>query len=87
MGVGPCQDLNYYFPYDLKHSLGYLNQPFGLPVDGSTGGYKGDPSQPFPWLTANGRPYVSPLELLLVPVLPFVEAVDQRRRDHQRSEL
>jgi hypothetical protein len=55
------------FQNGLKHSFGYLNQPFGVPVDGSTGGYKGDPSQPFPWLAWNNRPYVNPLELLLVP--------------------
>ena len=34
---------------------------------------RGDPSgaagQPFPWLTFNGRPYISPLDLLLVPWL------------------
>ena len=58
---------NHYFTNGLKHSLGYLNQEFGPPVDGTTGGYKGGPSSPFPWLTSNGRPYVSPLELLLVP--------------------
>ena len=29
----------------------------------------GDPSQPFPWLTWNNRPWVSPLELMLVPWL------------------
>ena len=55
------------FRYGLKHSFGYLNQPFGVPVDGSAGGDKGDPSQPFPWLTWNNRPYAGPLELLLVP--------------------
>ena len=55
---------NHYFNKGLKHSLGYLNQPFGLP---QATPLVGDPSQPFPWLTSNGRPYVSPLDLLLVP--------------------
>ena len=49
----------------LKNSFGYLNQPFGVPS--SIAGYVGDPQQPFPWLTWNNRPYISPLELLLVP--------------------
>jgi hypothetical protein len=40
---------------------------FGQPLD--TPGYKGDPSRPFPWLTWNNRPYVSELELMLVPIL------------------
>ena len=48
----------------LKHSLGYLNQPFGPP---QATPQLGDPQSPFPWLTFNGRPFVNPLELLLVP--------------------
>ena len=65
---------NHYFNDPLQHSLGYLNEcfylnsPTKLPLDASTG-YKGDPPQPFPWLTWNNRPFVSQLELLLVPVL------------------
>jgi hypothetical protein len=54
----------HYFTNGLKHSLGYLNQGFGQPTATP---YPGDPASPFPWLTANSRPYVSPLELLLVP--------------------
>ena len=55
---------DHYFKKNLKNSLGYLNQPFGAP---QTGVYVGMPGQPFPWLTWNNRPYVSPLELMLVP--------------------
>lgn len=56
----------HYFNKGLKHSLGYLNQPYGTPVDGSTGGFKGGPAQPFPWLTWLNRPYTSPYELMQV---------------------
>ena len=55
----------HHFNKGLMHSLGYLNQPFGPPQAGAQ--YKGAPQQPFPWLTWNNRPFVSPLELLLVP--------------------
>ena len=55
----------HHFNKGLKHSLGYLNQWFGPPQTGAQ--YKGAPQQPFPWLTWNNRPFVSPLELLLVP--------------------
>jgi hypothetical protein len=64
-------------------TLGYLNTTFPYPVQPpgtaiqpcSTGPYVGDPVgpagspalAPFPWLNWNHRPYVSPLELLLVP--------------------
>ena len=50
----------------LYHTLSYLNDPFGAP--NTTTGAIGDPSTtPFPWLTWNNRPFVSQLELLLVP--------------------
>ena len=57
---------SHYFECDLKHSLGYLNQPYGNPT---TTPYTGAPTKPFPWLTWNNRPYVSPLELMLVPAV------------------
>ena len=67
----------YYYKVALKHSLGYLNQLFGTPQDATLGAlYVGTPSgigsatgpvQAFPWLTGQNRPYVNPLELLLVP--------------------
>jgi hypothetical protein len=54
-----------------KATIGYLNSEFGKPLATGTD-YKGDPSlgagnKPFPWLTWNNRPFVSQLELLLVP--------------------
>ncbi len=60
------------FQYPLQHTLGYLNTPF-QPLQTNTTdptsdpySYRGDPQQPFPWLTWNNRPFASPLELLLV---------------------
>ncbi|MGD0654825.1 MAG: hypothetical protein ABSA16_10810 [Thermoguttaceae bacterium] len=47
-------------------SFGYLNVCFGTPVSTITG-YEGCPASPFPWLTWNNRPYVSNMELMLVP--------------------
>ncbi|MGA2066902.1 MAG: hypothetical protein ABSG86_18130 [Thermoguttaceae bacterium] len=72
------------FPYDLQHTLGYINSPFWNPAAGgqifpiqaqpgwitqtnNIPAYIGDPLFPWPWLTWNGRPYVSEMELLLVP--------------------
>ncbi len=65
------------------HTLGYINETFqeNPPVAPRQVGwltsmdfnppgqspYIGDPVRPFPWLTWNNRPYVSQLELLLVP--------------------
>ena len=61
-------DPQVYFGYNLVHSLGYLNKAFQPFITGSTLGYNGDPStKPFPWLPWFGRPYVSQLELMLVP--------------------
>jgi hypothetical protein len=65
----------HYFTAGLKHSLGYLNQPFGSPgisLTGEKGLLAGTTTAQygtFPWLTWNNRPYVSPLELTLVPWL------------------
>jgi hypothetical protein len=61
-----------YFPYNLGHTLGYLNFALGTPRAAPAGNL-GDPDdtamddQPFPWLTWNNRPYSSHLELMLVP--------------------
>jgi len=57
----------------FAHTLGYLNegyQPFFVDANGEYGPdgiYKGAPQTPFPWLTWNNRPFVSQLELLMVP--------------------
>jgi hypothetical protein len=61
------------FPYQLKHTLGYINwtaddQPntAGMPA-----AYVGSPNtvneHPYPWLAWNNRPYANPMEMLLVP--------------------
>lgn len=56
------------------HTLGFLNRPYGDPMRKSAvpnaayaDEYYGSPQEPFPWLTWNNRPYVNPMELLLVP--------------------
>ena len=70
---------NQIFTYPLHHSLGYLSQGYGTGPGSanylqSPGGYVGalaantsGNQPPFPWLTWNNRPYVSPMELALVP--------------------
>jgi len=72
--VAPPALQNHYFTEDFAHTLGHLNeayQPLYAPaVAGDYGPgdiYKGGPARPFPWLTWNNRPFVSQLELLLVP--------------------
>jgi len=62
----PASATNHNYNSALHHTLGYLNDPFGVPQN--LGRYTGDQEPPpFPWLTWNNRPYVSQLELLLVP--------------------
>ena len=46
-------------------SLGYINKP--MTAIATAGQFLGDPSQPFPWLAWNDRPYANPYELMLVP--------------------
>ena len=71
---------NEIFNYELTghHSLGFLNVAFQDPTfaanpTGTAPGlttpaeHLGDPLEPFPWLTWNNRPYVSQLELMMVP--------------------
>ena len=50
----------------FSHSLGYLNQAFGLPRT-SPPGYEGAPRIPYAALPWNNRPFTTPLELLAVP--------------------
>ena len=58
-------------PIQLIHTLGYLNQGFGVGMANAgqspLAQYVGDPPQPFPWIDWNARPYASPMELLNVP--------------------
>ena len=50
----------------LNHTLGFLNDPYAH--TNTAAGAVGDPSTtPFAWLTWNNRPFVSQLELPLVP--------------------
>jgi hypothetical protein len=73
------------FPYLLYHSLGFMNQSLTIPTTTpvpatyarrTTTPNLGDPdfsgspsTSPFPWLNCNNRPFVDPLELLLVPAV------------------
>ncbi len=74
----PPPGTNYdFFDLYLRHSLGYLNRwfdgnPAATPVNMFTlppahPTVVGDPLNAFPWLTWNNRPYVSHLELMMVP--------------------
>jgi hypothetical protein len=64
--------------YYLDHTLGFLNDTYGNRFDNTDpvlakfrGGPKtttlGTDGEPFPWLQWNNRPFVSQLELMLVP--------------------
>ena len=72
----------HHFPHILEHTLGYLNRDYhfnpGNPAsppgwssaDGVPVAYYGSPkspTDPFPWMTWNNRPFVSEMELALVP--------------------
>lgn len=60
------------FPYILQHTLGFLNKTYTTNRL-TSGANRGDPdtsvagTPAFPWLTWNNRPFVSPMEVLLVP--------------------
>ncbi len=71
---------DHFFDENLNHTLGCLNKDYGVPYTSSSGSnpapiaaadqdrYKGEPSvAPFPWLAWHNRPFVSPLEIVLVP--------------------
>jgi hypothetical protein len=62
---------NHHFDYILQHSLGYMSEAFGTRIGGAWNEfYAGCPqTRPFPWLAWNNRPFVSHLELLLVPAV------------------
>lgn len=60
------------FRHNLRHTIGYLNRWYWEnPQQPSwytdTIEHLGDPRYPFPWLPWNDRPFVSQLELLIVP--------------------
>jgi hypothetical protein len=65
-------DPNAHFDFNLKHSLGYLNESLGgLTRTGALTGpnvfYNGSPSAPFHWLTWANGPYSSAYEVIMVP--------------------
>jgi len=69
-GSPPGQPRN--FRHNLRATLGVLNRwywenPQTPSWCTDTPEHLGDPLRPFPWLAWNDRPYISPLELLLVP--------------------
>ncbi|MBN2581158.1 MAG: hypothetical protein JXB10_19410 [Pirellulales bacterium] len=65
---GGDPDSSYVFKYKLQTTLGYLNTKFEPRITDQNSYYKGDPQgTPFPWLNWNNRPYVSEMELMLVP--------------------
>ena len=63
---------SHYFGYQpavpFAHTLGYLNEGFGAPqLVSSNTAYNGSPPHPFPWLTWLNRPFLSEMEMMLVP--------------------
>jgi hypothetical protein len=80
----PPQATGHYFTVGLKHSLGYLNQPFGAPEANAVTGERGmlagtttAQNGTFPWLAWNNRPYISPFELTSVPWLSSSQLLGQ----------
>ena len=57
------------FNEKFAHTLGYLNEGFGDPLADPSGSgiYDGRPNMPFPWLTWLNRPFLSEMEMMLVP--------------------
>ena len=54
--------------FQIQHSLGFLNSEYHPDnVIDSLVQSTNNPSEPFPWLTWNNRPFVSQYELMLVP--------------------
>ena len=55
----------------FAHTLGYLNEGFGAPQadpgSPTVTTYNGSPPHPFPWLTWLNRPFLSEMEMMLVP--------------------
>ncbi len=64
---GDPETPTHYLEHILNHTLGYLNEPFGAYRTSAPN--LGDPATTpaFPWLTWLNRPFVTPLELTLVP--------------------
>jgi len=56
-------------PNERWYTQAYVNNPANqsLYPNGYDANYLGDPVRPMPWLAWNNRPFLSPMELLLVP--------------------
>src|SRR5262249_32478129 len=64
-------------PYQLYHTLGYLNSRYEPRITSAASNYAGAPdamttgatpqTAAFPWLTFNNRPFMNPSECMLVP--------------------
>ncbi len=66
----PFQELNQaQAPNERWYTPAYVNNPANQPlyIYGYDPNYLGDPVRPMPWLTWNNRPYLSAMELMLVP--------------------
>jgi hypothetical protein len=51
-----------------RHTLGSLNSSVDFPqLNTGTNPYFGEPTNPFPWVSWNNRPFSNPMELLCVP--------------------
>ena len=55
-----------YFKINLRNTMGFLNSTYGAGRSTPTA-YRGDPNQPWPWLTWSSRPFDNPMELMNVP--------------------
>ncbi len=73
-------DPAFVFQEDVDHSLGFLNRQFGADQRTAAGVYTGFPIPPtnamgdyldqpyaYPWLQWNNRPFISQMELMMVP--------------------
>lgn len=61
-------DADQNFNHLLTHNFGYLNvSTYGPVLTTPPAGYVGAPQTPFPWLAWHNRPFVNPLELMMVP--------------------
>jgi hypothetical protein len=66
----PFQEVNFaQAPNERWYTQAYVNNPANQPLysNGYDANYLGDPVRPMPWLPWNNRPFLSPMELLLVP--------------------
>jgi len=64
------QTVDRHFDRLLVNTLGFINTPYfrdALGVRTAPPEYLGSPIKPFPWLTWNNRPFISHLEMMLVP--------------------